>query len=164
MYALRKKAPAFVEPGSESGRLQAGRMIDKEPRDFETTGQVRSERFNAKGFGRVMTTVENIDPKFLGQSIRPMRSLARDERINTLGSSHPQFASRATGHHSNSPADFGAAGNDQGLAAGSLLQQTRQLGPSNRGLALETKILASLKKERLETLYAQRSGELDIVA
>jgi len=90
-------------------------MIQKFPRQPEFLGEVRCQRFHTKSFRCVMATVKDVQSQFFCQRKRPLRPLARDERVHAFISGNFQIAARAAGDNANFFTNIFAAGNDSWL-------------------------------------------------
>src|SRR5882724_910033 len=110
------------------------------------------QRFDAKGFGRVVAAIENIDAEFLGHGVGPMGSFAGDEGVNAFIGGFFKIPSCSAGDDADSAAGFGSAWNEQRLCACCALKSKRHLGTRNSCLALKSQMLAVIEKERAQFL------------
>src|SRR5438552_4789226 len=139
-------------------------MIQKAPRHFEALGEFGGQRLHAESLSGVMATVKNVDAQFLGQSKRPMRPLAGDERVHSFTRRSFQFTARAAGYDAYSPADQRSTRKRDGFASSGAPESPRQLHPWDVGPGLETEKLLLFKKERAQIPQAQRRAKPRIVA
>src|SRR5439155_4717448 len=73
---------------------QTAGMIDEGPRHLELFREMRRQRLYAERLRGVMTSVEDIHSQLLRQRKRPVRALARDERIHAFARRLFQLAAR----------------------------------------------------------------------
>src|SRR5207248_98240 len=72
--------------------------IEEGPWNFEPFGQMRRERFYAENFGGVMSTEQEIHPKFVGRYRRPMWRFAGDKGVDPLLRNLVDFRAGAAGN------------------------------------------------------------------
>src|SRR6267154_2689631 len=111
-----------------------------------------------------MTPIKNIDTQLFRQGVRPMRSLARNERIHTLARGNSQFTPSPASDNTNSRANFLPARNNKHARTHSLFESLGQLSARDAGVRLKPQELAMVEKERSQFLQTQRATQLRIVA
>src|SRR5437879_3858651 len=122
-------------------------MIDKNPWNLKLSTQVRSEGLNSIGFSSVMSAIQNIDSKFFGKSISPMRSLSGYERVHSFIGGFLEFSTGAAGHDPDPPAKVRTCRNHPRLHAHGFEQSPDEFGALDCCRRLETYELSMIEKE-----------------
>ena len=79
-------------------RSQSCRTIDKFPWHPESFRQMRSERFYAEHFRRVMSAEQKIHAEFFGGNCSPVRRFAGDKRVDVFLCHPVNLRARGPGH------------------------------------------------------------------
>src|SRR4051812_43632406 len=97
-------------------------MIEENPRNLEFSRKIGCESFHSKRFRGIMAAVQNIDPKFLGHRVRPMRTLARDKCVHPFFRGALEVSAGATCDNTDALADLRSGLNHQRPSPGCMLQ------------------------------------------
>src|SRR6266516_6203570 len=79
--------------------LQPARAIDKFLRNFESPGQMRSQRFYAEDFRGIMSAEQKIHAELFSSNGGPVRSFASDKRIDVFLRDPIDLRARGAGHN-----------------------------------------------------------------
>src|ERR1700757_2444663 len=101
---------------------QPGRVVEEKPGDFEASGEVCGEGFDAEGLGRVMAAVEDVHAELFGERVSPVRPFAGDEGVHAFARGEFQLTPCAARDDADLLADVRSARQDDGCAADGALE------------------------------------------